>query len=59
MSEYSKAKNKYTKIEGEVSDVNKKLKITYLKFIIEKKEIKRKQKIINILKDIKKSARDW
>ena len=45
-SEYSKAKNRYTKIEGEVADVNKKLKITYLKFIIEKKEAKRK-KILN------------
>jgi len=43
LSEYSKAKNKYTKIEGEVADVNKKLKITYLKFIIEKKELKLKQ----------------
>ena len=43
LSEYSKAKNKYTKIEGEVADVNKKLKITYLKFIIEKKELKMKQ----------------
>ena len=45
-SEYSKAKNRYTKIEGEVADVNKKLKTTYLKFIIEKKEAKRK-KILN------------
>ena len=56
MSEYSKAKNKYSKIEGEVADVNKKLKITYLKFIIEKKEIKRKQILNKYFKRYKETC---
>ena len=42
LSEYSKTKDKYSKIETEVADVNMKLKITHLKFILEKKEKKNK-----------------
>jgi len=56
LSEYAKAKNKYSKIEGEVADVNKKLKITYLKFIIEKKEIKRKQILNKYFKRYKETC---
>jgi hypothetical protein len=55
-SEYSKAKNKYSKIEGEVADVNKKLKITYLKFIIEKKEAKMKQILNKYFKRYKETC---
>ena len=43
LSEFSKTKDKYTKIENEVIDINKKLKTTHFKFIIEKKEMKQKQ----------------
>ena len=45
LSEVSKSKDKFSKIENEVSDVNMKLRSTYLKFIIEKKDINR-QKIL-------------
>ena len=46
LSEFSKTKDKYSKIENEVADVNMKLKMTYLKFLLEKKNKKRIQ-IIN------------
>jgi hypothetical protein len=46
LNEFSKTKDKYSKKEEEIADVNMKLKITYLKFILEKKEIK----IKNIMK---------
>ena len=46
LNEFSKTKDRYSKIEGEVADVNMKLKITYLKFIVSKKETK----IQNIMK---------
>ena len=46
VSEFSKTKDKYSKIENEVADVNMKLKITYLKFLLEKKN-KRRIQIIN------------
>ena len=46
INEFSKTKDKYSKKEEEIADVNMKLKITYLKFILEKKEMK----IKNIMK---------
>ena len=53
LNEFSKTKDKYSKIEGEVADVSMKLKITYLKFIIEKKEMKRKLILKKYLKKYK------
>ena len=53
LNEFSKTKDKYSKIEGEVADVNMKLKITYLKFIIEKKQMKRKLILKKYLKKYK------
>lgn len=47
LSQYSKTKDKYTKIENEIININKKLKTTHFRFIIEKKEMKRKQ-ILNM-----------
>ena len=53
LSEFSKTKDKYTKIENEVIDINKKLKATHFKFIIEKKEMKQKQILNKFFKRFK------
>ena len=56
LSEFSKTKDKYTKIENEVIDINKKLKATHFKFIIEKKEMKQKQILNKYFKRFKEMS---
>ena len=56
LSEFSKTKDKYSKIENEVLDVNTKLKITYLKFLLEKKDKKRKQILNKYFKKYKENV---
>ena len=56
LSEFSKTKDKYSKIENEVNDVNKKLKTTYLKFLIEKKQAKLKQILNKYFKRFKENV---
>ena len=56
LSEFSKTKDKYAKIESEVIDINKKLKTTHFKFIIEKKEMKQKQILNKYFKRFKEMA---
>jgi hypothetical protein len=57
LSEFSKTKDKYTKIESEVIDINKKLKATHFKFIIEKKEMKQKQILNKYFKRFKEMSK--
>ena len=56
LNEVSKTKDKYSKIENEVADVNAKLKITYLKFLLEKKEKKEKQILNKYFKRFKENC---
>ena len=53
LNEFTKTKDKYSKIENEVADVNMKLKITYLKFLLDKKIKKRKQILYKYFKKYK------
>ena len=56
LNEFSKTKDKYSKIENEVADVNAKLKTTYLKFLLEKKEKKEKQILNKYFKRFKENS---